>query len=94
MQESERYRKLLEMERQRKQFELVKKALFFKYLTKEARERLGRVRVAHPELASQVELLLVQAIQQGRIKEKIDDEALKRILQGLRSGKKEFKILR
>ncbi|WP_461864888.1 DNA-binding protein [Thermococcus sp.] len=89
-----RRKKLLEMqkklaEQQKAQEEAIRQemeleaqldAIMRKILTPEARERLGRVKLVKPELARQVELILVQLFQAGQIREKIDDAKLKRIL--------------
>jgi programmed cell death protein 5 len=73
--------------------EALKKEVLQKILTKEARERLGRVRVVKPELVAQIELYLLQLYQAGRIKTQITDEQLKEMLKRLASGK-EFRIIR
>ena len=78
---------------QQQQIELIKKAALFKYLTKEARERLGRVKVVRPELAGKVELALLQAIQLGQLSTVITDEQLKKILTEVTENKK-IRILR
>lgn len=59
-----------------------------KHLTKEAKERLNRVRLVKPQLALQIELNIFQLIQQGRIKDLITDELMKKILEAMSSGKK------
>jgi len=64
-----------------------------KILTKEAMERLGRVRIVNEELANQVELYLVQLYQTGQIKELITDKKLKEILK-IVTSKRNFKIRR
>lgn len=64
-----------------------------KLLTKEAIERLGRIRVSRPELAEQAELYILQLYQAGRIKKEISDEQLKAILESLSSNKK-FRIIK
>ncbi len=64
-----------------------------KILSKEAIERLGRIRVVKPELASQLELYLVQLYQAGKLKTEISDEQLKMILESL-TAKKDFKIIK
>ncbi len=89
-----RKRKLLELqkrlaEQQKAQEEAIRQemeleaqldAIMRQILTPDARERLGRVKLVKPELARQVELILVQLFQAGQVKEKIDDAKLKRIL--------------
>ena len=52
-------------------------------LTPEARDRLARVELGHPELASTVKKHLYTLHQANRINIPVDDEMLKRILQGL-----------
>jgi len=75
------------------ELEKMKKVVMRKILTKEAIERLGRIRVVKPELATQLELYLVQLYQAGQIKNVIDDPQLKKILDALIGGQK-FKILK
>jgi len=52
-------------------------------LTPEARDRLARVEMGHPELASTVKQHLFTLHQTNQIQIPIDDAMLKRILQGL-----------
>ena len=76
-----------------KKIEQLKKIVLLKILTKEARERLSRIKLVKPEMATQLELYLVQLYQSGKIKSEINEEQLKLILESLTS-KKEFKIRR
>ncbi len=78
---------------QMQQIEQLKKQLLTKMLTKEAFERLGRVRTVNPELAGQVELYLIQVYQTGQLKQQVTDGKLKDILKAL-SQKKEMRIKR
>ncbi|WP_297066059.1 DNA-binding protein [Thermococcus sp.] len=102
-----RKRKLMELqkkylEQQKAQEEAIKQemelqaqidAIMRKILTPEARERLGRVKLVKPELARQVELVLVQLYQAGQIREPIDDAKLKRILAQIDARtRREFRI--
>ncbi|WP_457741535.1 DNA-binding protein [Thermococcus sp.] len=102
-----RRRKLMELqkkylEQQKAQEEALKRemelqaqieAIMRKILTPEARERLGRVKLVKPELARQVELVLVQLYQAGQIREPIDDAKLKRILAQIDARtRREFRI--
>ncbi|AFL95779.1 hypothetical protein CL1_1582 [Thermococcus cleftensis] len=66
--------------RQEMELEAQLDAIMRRILTPDARERLGRVKLVKPELARQVELVLVQLYQAGQIREPIDDAKLKRIL--------------
>jgi len=80
---------------QLRQIEELKKQLMSKVLSKEAYERLGRVRAVNPELAGQVELYLIQVYQTGKLQNKIDDNKMKDILGLLtQAKKKEFNIKR
>ncbi|HKZ45209.1 MAG TPA: DNA-binding protein [archaeon] len=76
-----------------KKIDELKKLIMKKILTKEAIERLGRIRLVKPDLAAQLELYLVQLFQEGKIKREISDRELKMILDSL-TAKKEFKILK
>jgi len=46
-----------------------------------ARERLSRIALTRPQLAQQVESLLVRMGQQGQIRGQVSDEALKGLLE-------------
>lgn len=76
---------------QMQQLEALKRQVLGRMLSKEAFERLGRVRSVNPELAAQAELYLLQIYQTGKIKGTVTDEQMKKIL-GLLSEKKDFKI--
>ena len=91
-----RNKKLQELQNQpseEEQLEKLKKDIIRKYLTKEAIERLGRVRLGHQDIAQQAELVILQAAQTGQLKQKIGDKELRSILAELSSGKKEFKFI-
>jgi len=78
-----------QMQQQVEQLELIVKQAF----TKEALERFGNLKSAHPEKAIQILVVLAQAIQSGQL-QKIDDTTLKEILKKITPEKKEFKIKR
>lgn len=71
-----------------KQMEEMKRQVLGRILTKEAFERLSRVRMVNPNLAGQAELYLLQIYQSGKIKEKINDEKIKGVLKVLSEDKK------
>ncbi len=74
----------------------LRKEILKKFLTKEARERLARVKIVKPRLVRQIELYLLQMYQAGRIKGTITEEEIKKLLESLsekRSGSG-IKILR
>ncbi len=76
------------------QLEAAKKVMLAKVLDKAAMERLGRVRLANPSLAMQLEAYLLQLSQSGQLKEQINDEKLKKILDVVTEKKKATKIKR
>ncbi len=63
-------------------------------LTPEARERLGRIELAYPELADNLESQLIALAQSGRVQHAIDDATLKQILERVMPKKREIKIER
>jgi programmed cell death protein 5 len=63
-------------------------------LTPEARERLGRLKTAYPDIAGSVEDQLLALYQSGRLRNMIDDETLKRILGQVVPRKRDIKIER
>ncbi len=83
----------LQQAQQMKQLEEMKKKLLTQILTKEAFERLARVRAVNPQLAAQAELYLLNMMQSGRLQQPITEDKLKEVLQSL-TEKREFKIRR
>lgn len=74
--------------------ELQKQAVLRALLLPEARERLVRVKMARPEFGAQVENLIMQLAQQGRIQQKMSEETLLALLRQVQGEKKDFKIQR
>ena len=68
------------------------KGIIHQILTPEARDRLGNIRLARPEFARQVEILLIQLYQSGQLPKKLTDEKLKEILTKIHGKKKDTKI--
>lgn len=81
-------------EAQKKEFEEQKKAVLRKILTAEARERLGRIKIARPEIAENIENQIIILAQSGRLKSKINDEQLRELLSKLIPKKRDIKIKR
>lgn len=75
------------VEQQREQI----KNLASQYLTKDARERLGNIRAAKPELASAVETQIAQLGRMGQIEE-ITDDQLKDILKEVQKSDEDTDI--
>ena len=78
----------------RQQFEEQKKAALRQILTNEARERLGRIKAARPEVAENIENQLIMFAQSGQLKNKISDEQLRELLSKLIPKKRDIKIKR
>lgn len=70
------------------EFESMKKEVLRKILTREAVERMGRVKLANPLVATQLEMYLFQLAQSGQLNEMIDDAKLKQILSVLIPSRK------
>ncbi|MFH1055434.1 MAG: DNA-binding protein [Candidatus Altiarchaeota archaeon] len=60
-------------------------------LTPEAQQRLANIRMARSEFARQIEILLIQLYQSGRLK-KLTDDQLKALLVKISGTKRETKI--
>jgi programmed cell death protein 5 len=81
-QQEERQEMEEEMERRKKQ-------ALRKILTKDAIERLGRVRLANEDLANQLETYLVRLSDSGQVKNKITEDKLKQILKSIKDEQKQ-----
>ncbi len=81
-------------EEQQQEYEEQKKQAMRAILTDEARERLGRIKAARPELAENLENQLIMLAQSGRLKNKITDEQLKELLAKLLPQKRDITIRR
>jgi len=66
-----------------RQVEEMKRKVLTTILSKEAYERLSRVRVANPELANQADLYLLQIYQSGKLAGRVSDEQMKEVLRAL-----------
>ncbi len=99
-----RRRKMAEIQRQQSQqammqeqaqrMEAERQAVLRQILTPEARERLGTVRIAYPDVAQSVEEQLIRLAQMGRIDQPIDDNTLRQILRRVSPQKREINIER
>lgn len=63
-------------------------------LTPEARERLGRIRLAKPEIAQAVEQQIIALAASRRLARQIDDDTLRQILERVMPEKREIRITR
>jgi programmed cell death protein 5 len=79
---------------QKKEFEEQKKQILRSIMTTKARERLGRVKVARPEIAESIENQLILLAQGGQLKNKINDEQLRMLLAKLIPKKRDITIKR
>ena len=83
-----------EEQKQQKQFEEQRKLILRTVLTTDARERLGRIKVARPEIAENIENQLMTLAQSGRLKTKVTDEQLQELLKRILPKKRDIKITR
>ena len=83
----------IESESRARDAEMVSQALRT-ILTTEARERVARLEMGHPELAETIKSHLVNLHSAGKIQIPVDDNSLKAILQQLQQGKRETTIRR
>ena len=79
-------------EEQQQQIENQRQMVLKGILTDEARERLGRIKLAKPDYANNLENQLIQLASSRRLSGKIDDEQLKQLLQQMTKSKRESKI--
>lgn len=71
-----------------------RQAILRQILSPEARERLGRITLAYPDLAQDIENRLISLAQSGRINKVIDDTTLRQILRAIVPKKREINIER
>ena len=81
-------------EQQRQEFEEQKKAILRSILTPKARERLGNIKVARPEIAENIENQLIMLVQSGRLKNQINDKQLRELLSKVLPKKRDIHIRR
>ena len=83
-------------QRQMQEAELEKqiKLIIGKIMAPEARERLGNIRAARPDFARQIEVLLIQLMQAGKLPSRLTDEQFKAILSSIKSRQRETHISR
>jgi len=81
-----------EAEMQRREAE--RSEVLRRILTPEARERLGRIRLAKPEVASAVEQQLIALAASGRIQRQVDDATLRSLLERIAPERREINITR
>lgn len=79
---------------QQKEYDDQKKIILRAILMDDARERLGRIRAARPELAENLENQLIMLAQSGRLKNKISDEQLRELLSKILPKKRDITIRR
>ena len=78
----------------REQVQAQRQQVLRQILTPEARERLGRIELAYPELKESIENQLIALAQSGRVQRMIDDATLRQILERVIPRKREIKIER
>ena len=81
-----------EAEMQRRESE--RQEILRRILTPEARERLGRIRLAKPDVAASVEQQLIALAASGRIQRAVDDATLRALLERIAPERREIHITR
>lgn len=95
LQQSEQFQESMDdQESQRREFEEKRKAILRSILTPKAKERLGNIKIARPEMAESIEKQLIALAQSGRLKNKINDEQLRMLLSEIIPKKRDIKITR
>ncbi len=77
-----------------REIEEQKKQILRQILTIDARERLGRLRMAKPDFVNNVEQQLIMIAQSGQLQGPINDEMLLQILHKLTPKRKDISIKR
>jgi programmed cell death protein 5 len=93
-QESQFQEALEDQDTQQQEFEEQKKQILRSILTPQAKERLGNIKIARPQIAEQIENQLIMLAQSGRIKQKITDVQLRKLLEQLIPKKRDINIRR
>lgn len=78
----------------REQVQSQRQQIMRQILSPEARERLGRIELAYPELKESIENQLISLAQSGRVQRVIDDATLRQILERVIPKKRDIKIER
>ena len=78
----------------RDQVQAQRQQIMRQILSPEARERLGRIELAYPELKESIENQLISLAQSGRVQRVIDDPTLRQILERVIPKKRDIKIER
>lgn len=83
-----------EQELKREEFEKQKKTILVRILTPQARERLGNIKAARPQVGESIENQLIMLAQSGRLENKINDKQLRELLSRILPKKRDIKIKR
>ncbi|CAJ1387910.1 unnamed protein product [Effrenium voratum] len=84
MQQESDLQKMHEQKQQQQEMEERKRIMVRSILEPEALERLSRIGLVKPEKKDQVEMMLLQQAQSGRITEKISDSQLSQLIEKMR----------
>ena len=96
MSEENRYKKNLEEQQEQELLAQIQEAekLAKQFMTPQAIQRYGNLKLTHQTLAIKSILIISKAIQTGQLKQKIDDQSYKKILIQIQEPKKNYKILK
>jgi programmed cell death protein 5 len=82
------------MQAQQEQAEAQKNALLKQHLTDGARKRLNTVKMSRPDFGEKVEQQVLALAQSGRLRDKIDEDKMKELLNELKPDNTSFNIER
>ena len=83
-----------EQEEQQEEFEKQKKLILMRILTPQARERLGNIKAARPQIGESIENQLIMIARSGKLESKINDKQLRELLSKIMPQKRDIKIKR
>ncbi len=81
-------------QQQQKQVEEQRQVVLRSVLSTTARERMGRIKVARPDIAASIENQLIMIAQSGQLKTKITDKQLTELLKRVIPKKRDITIRR
>lgn len=94
LQEQAQQEESQQVKQAQQQAEAQKQALLRQHLSDGARKRLNTVKMSKPDFGEQVEQQLLALIQSGRVRDQIDEEQMKELLQELKPDQQSFNIRR
>ncbi len=83
-----------QIQAQQAQADAMREHILRRILTTEAKERLARLRMAHPQQAAVIESQLIGLSQSGQIRSVIDEHTLRQLIAKIKPPKRDISITR